>query len=241
MLLLAVDTATPAGSVAVLRDGRLVGVVSTSVDETYSTRLFRQLDFLLAELQLKMDHFDVFAVAAGPGSFTGIRVGLAAVKAWAEVYGKPVVSLSGLEAVAAQAAWPNDADYVAAPVLRAGRGQIYGALYRRRGADITAQDQGQACTAEEFLAYVAEHAKDSPVQFLSPQPEIIQSALQNSKLFPAATARNVQNVQKVSPVLAPILAELGFARATRGEFTDALRLDANYIQRSDAEVSWKGP
>lgn len=80
MLLLAVDTATAAGSVAVLSDGNLLGLVSSNVSEAYSTRLFRHVDLLLAEIQLKMEQFDVFAVAAGPGSFTGLRVGLAAVR-----------------------------------------------------------------------------------------------------------------------------------------------------------------
>jgi len=245
MLLLAVDTATPAGSVAILREGGLLGLVSSNVSEAYSTRLFRHVDFLLTELQLKMEQFDVFAVAAGPGSFTGLRVGLTAAKAWAEVYGKPVVPLSSLEAVAAQASWcghhqENEADddeFLIAPVVRASRGQVCGALYSCRGKELKALDAGQACTVEEFLAYVAERTKNHSVQFVSPEPEVIQSALENSKLFSATAARGVI---KASSVLAPILGELAFHHASRGEFTDALHLDANYIQRSDAELTWKG-
>lgn len=245
MLLLAVDTATAAGSVAVLGDGNLLGLVSSNVSEAYSTRLFRHVDLLLAEIQLKMEQFDVFAVAAGPGSFTGLRVGLAAVKAWAEVYGKPIVPLSGLEAVAAQAArcvrskenGQNDDGFLVAPVVRATRGQICGALYSCRGTELNALDRGQASSAEEFLAYVAGRAKDRRVQFISPEPEVIQGALENSNSSLDATARGVL---KASPVLAPILGELAFRYAARGEFTDALRLDANYIQRSDAELAWKG-
>src|SRR3984893_1510071 len=103
MLLLAVDTSTPAGSLAVLRDGRVLGVVSTWVEETYSSLMFRHLDFLLGEFRLDLKQFEVFAVAAGPGSFTGLRVGLAAVKGWAEVFRKPIAAVSALEAVAVQA------------------------------------------------------------------------------------------------------------------------------------------
>ncbi|HEV2288434.1 MAG TPA: tRNA (adenosine(37)-N6)-threonylcarbamoyltransferase complex dimerization subunit type 1 TsaB [Candidatus Acidoferrales bacterium] len=245
MLLLAVDTATATGSLAVLRDGALLGLVSSNVSEGHSTRLFRHVDFLLAELQLKMEQFDVFAVAAGPGSFTGLRVGLTAVKAWAEVYAKPVVPLNGLEAVAAQASrcghWKengqNDDELLVAPVVRATRGQVCGALYNCRGSELKAVDRGQACSAEEFLAYIADHAKNRRVQFISPEPEVIQSALVRSKFFSAAVGHGVL---KASPVLAPILGELAFQYASRGEFTDALRLDANYIQRSDAELAWKG-
>jgi tRNA threonylcarbamoyladenosine biosynthesis protein TsaB len=99
---LALDTATPSGSIAVLDDEKVIGVTSTASDETYSSRLFRQLEFLLAELKRSLQSFDLFAVNSGPGSFTGLRVGLTAAKGWGEVYSKPVIGVSGLEAVAAQ-------------------------------------------------------------------------------------------------------------------------------------------
>jgi hypothetical protein len=85
VLILALDTATPAGSLAVLRDEVVLGTISTWTGETYCSRMFRQLEFLLGELSLGLEKFDLFAVASGPGSFTGLRVGLAAVKGWAEV------------------------------------------------------------------------------------------------------------------------------------------------------------
>ena len=74
VLILALDTSSPTGSLAVLRDENVIGVVSTLAEETYSSRMFRHLEFLLQELSLKLDQFDLFAVAAGPGSFTGLRV-----------------------------------------------------------------------------------------------------------------------------------------------------------------------
>ena len=103
VLVLALDTSSPSGSLAVLRDEKVIGVVSTATGEVYSSRMFRELEFLLGELSLRMEEFELFAVAAGPGSFTGLRVGLAAVKGWAEVYRKPIAAVSALEAVAVQA------------------------------------------------------------------------------------------------------------------------------------------
>ena len=67
MLILALDTSSPAGSIAVLRDERVIGTVSTWTDEIYSSRIFRHLEFLLGELSLGLDAFDLFAVAAGQG------------------------------------------------------------------------------------------------------------------------------------------------------------------------------
>ncbi|HXT74519.1 MAG TPA: tRNA (adenosine(37)-N6)-threonylcarbamoyltransferase complex dimerization subunit type 1 TsaB [Candidatus Angelobacter sp.] len=236
MLLLAVDTSSRLGSLAVLRDGKLAGVISTFADEPYSTRLFRQLDFVLSELHLETCQFDVFAVVAGPGSFTGLRVGLTAVKGWAEVFEKPIVAVSGLEAVAAQA--KSDVELIA-PVMDARRGQIYAALYRRDVSRLVSESEDHVCTAAEFLAEVGAQAGNRSVQFVSPAPEIIQGALNAAAhdLGPAIS----RNVERVSPLLAPVVGELAFERANRGEVTDALRLDANYIRRSDAELSWKAP
>lgn len=236
MLLLAVDTSSRLGSLAALRDGKLAGVISTFADEPYSTRLFRQLDFLLEELHIEMRQVDVFAVVAGPGSFTGLRVGLTAVKGWAEVFEKPIAAVSGLEAVAAQT--KCDAELIA-PAMDARRGQVYAALYRREGSCLVSESEDHVCTSAEFLAEIGAQAGNRSVQFVSPAPEIIQDALNAAAHdFGAAISRNVE---RVSPLLAPVVGELAFERANRGEVTDALRLDANYIRRSDAELSWKAP
>lgn len=234
MLILALDTGTPEGSVAVVRDGFLAGVVSTSVTEDYSTRLFRQLEFLCEELHLEMRQFDLFAIAAGPGSFTGLRVGLAAVKAWAEVFDKPIVALSGLEAVAAQT---TAHDEMLVSVMDARRGQVYAALFRSEGKLLIREGEEQVCAAAEFLAALPGRLGNKRARFVSPNPDVIQSSLAADTL-PATILRTVE---RVSSVLAPVIGELAFERAKRGEVTDALRLDANYIRRSDAEVLWKGP
>src|SRR5271155_2708091 len=135
MLILAIDTSTRTGSVALLRDELVLAEVYGQEETPYSTRLFRDLEVLQSRAQFRLDQIDVFAVAAGPGSFTGLRVGLTAVKAWAEVHGKPIAAISGLEAIAAESAMggvPGDSKaHFLAPFLDARRGQIYGAIYRR--------------------------------------------------------------------------------------------------------------
>ena len=106
MRILALDTTTPAGSLAVLEANdtpntsnglKVLGLVGTRSDEAYSSRLFRQLEFLLAELKLTTADIDLFGVAAGPGTFTGLRVGLTAVKGWAEVHRRPVAADAAAE------------------------------------------------------------------------------------------------------------------------------------------------
>src|SRR5271154_4603999 len=150
MVVLAVDTSGIMGSLAVVKDGEILGIVSTSSDEAYSSRMFRQLEFLLAELKVGLPEFNLFAVTAGPGSFTGLRVGLAAVKGWAEVYGKPIAAVSALEAVAAQA---HSTVPLLAPVLDARRSQVYYGFYA------AASEKGQPALrldGEECVATPAE-------------------------------------------------------------------------------------
>jgi tRNA threonylcarbamoyladenosine biosynthesis protein TsaB len=240
MRILAVDTSTPSGSLAVLEDGRVLGLVATDVEETYSSRMFRQLDFLLRELAMEVGQFDLFAVVAGPGSFTGLRVGLTAVKGWAEVYGKPIAAVSGLEAVAAQTA--GESAWIA-PVMDARRGQVYGGLYQRNREGAQGDGVGEVhlervgdevvMTATEFLAELAGRAGGATPVFATPTPEVLASALE-------ASAFRGARVELVWPILAPVVGRLGCEKARRGETLDALRLDANYIRRSDAELLWKG-
>ncbi len=253
MLILAVDTSTPSGSLAVLEGGRLMGVLGTDVQETYSSRLFRQLDFLLRELSLEIKEIDLFGVVAGPGSFTGLRVGLTAVKGWAEVHGRPVVAISGLEAVAALAGGtgvsespeavhaeepdksrdrPGGLSYVA-PVMDARRRQVYGGLYRRTPTGPVRHGDEVVMTAEEFLWELTARVGDERVVFASPTPHVLTEALANSRLQGSL-------VQQVPAMLAPTVGWLAWLKARRGETVDALTLDANYIRRSDAELLWKG-
>jgi tRNA threonylcarbamoyladenosine biosynthesis protein TsaB len=238
MLILAVDTSTRMGSLSVLRGRTVLGQMANCSDELYSTRLFSDLDTLLGQARVSLPQFELFAVAAGPGSFTGLRVGLAAVKAWAEIFGKPIAAVSGLEAIAAQApgllGMPPST--VLAPVLDARRGQVFGGLYRRRddGTDgLESLSDEVVMGADEFLQFTAERSIAGTAVFVSPTPEVIRPFLERSALGAA-------RVEEVSGVLAPVIGLLGYGRALRGELVDALRLDANYVRRTDAELNLRG-
>ncbi len=238
MLILAVDTSTRTGSAAVLRDSEVLAEVSGYEETPYSSRLFRDIAVLQDRANFRLDEVDVFAVAAGPGSFTGLRVGLTAVKAWAEVHGKPIAAVSGLEAIAAESLVGETpgapAAHLIAPFLDARRGQIFGAIYRRNPGDATglslASDES-ILSAAEFLELV--NAKSPQVvQLVSPTPEVLPVTLL-SEVLPGA------RIVQVSAALAPAIGRLGFERAKRGDLVDSIRLDANYVRRSDAESAWK--
>jgi tRNA threonylcarbamoyladenosine biosynthesis protein TsaB len=240
VLTLALDTSSPAGSVAVLRDEKVVGTVSTCTDEIYSSRIFRHLDFLLTELSLSLDQFDLFAVAAGPGSFTGLRVGLAAVKGWAEVYHKPIAAVSALEAVAAQSHSPSP---LLVPVLDAHRGQVYFGMYARAGAngEYRLALDGEECvmTPEEFMEALAVRGVSTECTIVTASAALISGAV--SRYETGHPSNRGTRVDAVSAILAPHVGRLGVERARRGEVVNSLTLDANYVRRTDAELHWKAP
>lgn len=238
MLILAIDTSTRTGSAAILRDAEILAEVSGYEETLYSNRLFRDIALLQEKANFSLSQVDVFAVASGPGSFTGLRVGLTAVKAWAEVHGKPIAAISGLEAIASKSLADKmpealSASFIA-PFLDARRGQIFGAIYKRvEGHEIALElvsDQS-ILSLDEFLEMVKRKSAQ-PVALVSPTPDVLPTA-RIEEALPG------QRVITVSAALAPAIGRLGFERAKRGDLVDALTLDANYVRRSDAEAAWK--
>jgi len=238
MLILAVDTSTRTGSAALLRHGQIIAEISGYEETPYSTRLFRDIAFLQERASFRMDQVDVFAVSAGPGSFTGLRIGLTAVKAWAEVHGKPIAAISGLEAIAAEClsceTLSSSTPRFIAPFLDARRGQVFGAIYQRISGDamgLTLASDESILSPDELLELVRGKSPES-IQLASPTPEVLPVARIKEILQDAS-------VMQVSAALAPAIGRLGFERAKRGDLVDSIRLDANYVRRSDAESAWK--
>jgi len=231
MRVLAADTSSATGGLAALDDKRLLGHIFTESKDDYEVRFFREAKQLLEELGLELSDFDVYAVAAGPGSFTGLRVGLTAVKAWSELYQKAIAAVSGLQAVALQSA--EKGAYVAA-VLDARRGQVYGALFRTERGRLAWVGEEVVMSPEQFVAEVSQRLREAGAErvvFVSPQPELIAEALAASELRDA-------RVEKVSGDLAPWIGQLAQEQAEDAELVDGLSLDANYIRRTDAESYW---
>lgn len=233
MLILALDTCDSRGSVALLRDREAVAVIRHEGEEDYSGWLLPAVQGVLRNAGLaKAGEVDLLSVAAGPGSFTGLRVGLTTVKAWAEVYGKPIVAVSRLEAVAVTAG--GEKPWVAA-FVNAHREQVFGALYRREGQILQQEGDEVVERPDEFVARVDERAGNEAMEWASLDPEVVADA----SGWRLGKARR-SPITRVEPELAVAIGQLGWEKAQRGETTDALRLDANYVRRSDAEIFWKG-
>jgi len=233
MIVLAIDTCEARGSVAVLNyDAILQALAHTSAEE-YSSWLLPAADLALGSAKTVLGAVDVFAVASGPGSFTGVRIGLTTAKAWSEVFSKPIVAVSRLEAVAAQSI--RDPPYLAS-FIDAQRGQIFGALYKRAANGLTLIEQEMVASPEVFMDRVDQRTAGNEVAWISTDPDTLA---QHSEW--QGRAAGGEKIQCVPCILAPLIGKMAFHRALHGDLQDSLSVDANYVRRSYVEVFQKGP
>ena len=220
MVILAVDTSGRHGSVALCRgDAAGFGVLGlTSLEGgTYSARLIPAIKDRLDSAGLAKSQIDGLVVVDGPGSFTGLRVGLSTVKALCEILEKSLATVSMLEALALSSG--NDGETVTA-VLDAGRGEVYVGEYHVRGECASLVQQ----SIEKLDAFVERtQSIESPIVTTFPK---LAGALAASSA--AATV--------IDALEADAIARIGLHKLLAGETADPLTLDANYIRRSDAEL-----
>ncbi|HWZ97119.1 MAG TPA: tRNA (adenosine(37)-N6)-threonylcarbamoyltransferase complex dimerization subunit type 1 TsaB [Candidatus Dormibacteraeota bacterium] len=230
MLILALDTCDARGSIALLHGLQVLGEVSHLANEEYSSWLLPAIDKLLQDNRVSHSDLAGYAVASGPGSFTGVRVGLTTAKAWSEVYTKPIFPVSRL-AVLADCA-PAAAGY-AAVFIDALRSQLFAALYRRAGADWKQISEESVIAPLEFFESVAETTGKAHTAFVSLDPQILTTS-------PFWQSRKGGHGELVT-VNPPLAAKIGMraSRDANPQGVDALILDANYVRRSDAEIFGK--
>jgi len=215
-LILAVDTTHEFGSLALAAGGETVEEILLHAPTGFGDVLYGHLGQLLARHGVKPGEIDCFAAASGPGSFTGVRIGLACVKGLAEAAGKTAVGVSNLQAIAAFGTGPRRA-----VVIDARRGEVYGAVYDAGGRLV----QSEVVTT--FPAWLA--GLPGGVEFVSTDFTPFRAVLAGTRFekAPVVTAPRA---------LAAAIARIAGERWQRGEAEDPAALDANYIRRSDAEL-----
>jgi len=234
LITLGIDTCEARGSVAVRRDGALVSLQKHESAEDYSSWLLPAVELGLRAAGATLREVGLLAVASGPGSFTGVRVGLTTVKAWAELFGIKVVGVSRLEVMARQVA---DAAGLVAASFDAQRGQVFGGLYKHDGrGNWSLIEQEMVIALDEFVKWVARNSGGEPIRWSTLDPELFADA----PSWRERTAKG-ETLFHCGDGLATGVVELGEERAKQGKFADSLLLDANYVRRSDAEIFWKDP
>ncbi len=245
MLILAFDTTSEHGGVAIYRDRDcLASMANQGPANYYSVTLFQMVDRVLAEArarhvvsQLTLRDVELFAVANGPGSFTGIRVGLAAAQAWAKAFGRPAKAISVLEAIVEEASPETE---WAVPILDARRGEFFLGLFRRNSTksnnQFAVQGEGlvlKLSALEQFLGgRVSGESAGATITCLVREHDRLAQALRQS--LPSRV-----RWQSIPGTLLGAMARLALRAHREGRLQTPAELDAYYIRRSDAELNWR--
>jgi len=219
-LVLAVDTTHEFGSLALAAGEETIEEVLLHAPAGFGHVLYGHLGQLLARHGVTPAAIDCFAAASGPGSFTGVRVGLACVKGLAEAVGKPAAGVSNLEAMATFGTGP-----LRAVVMDARRGEVYGAVYDASGRVVAPE------VVVKFPVWL--ETLPEGIEFIATDFSPFRPGLAGTRFQDAAP------VVTAPRALAAAIARIAVARWRRGEACDPAALDANYVRRSDAELFWK--
>jgi tRNA threonylcarbamoyladenosine biosynthesis protein TsaB len=220
MRVLALETSTLAGSVALVEPGRIVSEYALDVGTTHSERLMPTIDRLLADAGWALGSLDGLAVSVGPGSFTGLRIGISTAKGLAFGLGIPVAAVPTLDALAARLPF---AAAPVCPIVKARRDEVYASLYRW---------VGDAMRREwEYLAL-------SPAELAARLPQDVILLGDGAAHVPAPGAR-LAPVAVRAPS-ATTVGELGLARLGAGDVVSATELVPCYLRPPEAELKRRG-
>jgi tRNA threonylcarbamoyladenosine biosynthesis protein TsaB len=226
--ILAIDTATQVSSVAVLKEGRLLAELTMQGKLTHSETLLPHIEQVLKMAAVAKEELTGIAVSNGPGSFTGLRIGLAAAKAMSYVLGIPLVGVSTLQALAYQLPAPGVRVMC---LLDAQKGNAYVESYRWENNSLQVVDSVQVAKITDIVAACAN--MNEQVILLG---DAVQKKVAGKLELPA-------NVSVAPPHIvmprAACVAMLGQAKLMAGETDNVMDLEPVYIRRSEAEVLWE--
>jgi tRNA threonylcarbamoyladenosine biosynthesis protein TsaB len=239
-LILSLETATLAGSIAVSRGPTNLAKQVGKPDVSHSNTLLSDINEILSKLDLSIRDIDLFAVANGPGSFTGLRIGLATVKALATTLDRSCIGIPTLEAIAHSA---GVADAIVA-LLPAGRGEVFVQMFSTAHGVVTALDSPQHLSPERAIDKYIDRAG---IRWVGEAAQLYSGLIQQRATtagyaFAVADKQKVDSVNDAWIIVVPALtlaehvASLALVRAQAGLQTSANSLKAIYVRPSDAEM-----
>lgn len=249
MPVIAIETATMAGSIAVVNEKRVVSELTLNIKATHSERLMAAIDRLLDDTGLTLHDMRGIAVSIGPGSFTGLRIGLGTAKGLSFASGKPLIGVPTLDALALNIPFSR---YTVCPILDARKGEVYTALYNSNGHDRPTADSVPAGSGSfSRTAPPMELTKITDDMALSPVALI--ETIKDKTVFLGDGVNTYRSLLKERlgdlyheaplPLQAPRasnVAMLALKRLEKGDFDDPFTLIPRYVRKSEAELRFKG-
>lgn len=227
MQVIALETATMVGSIAIVDDERVISELTLNIKATHSKKLMTAMSHILEDAALSLDDMDGIAVSIGPGSFTGLRIGLSAAKGLSYASGKPLIGIPTLDALASNLAFSR---YLVCPILDARRGEVYTALYRAEGQS-PEKVMGEMAVTPTSLTEMIKEKTIFLGDGVAPYGEFLKERLGDLYLEPPMPLR----LPRASNV-----AILALERLKSGDMDDPFALVPRYVRKSEAELKWKG-
>lgn len=225
MKILAIDSSGLVASVAVLIDDNLVAEYTVNFKKTHSQTLLPMIDEIVKMVELDLKEIDGIAVAAGPGSFTGLRIGAATAKGLGLALGKPLIAIPTLEGLAYNF---FGTEKLICPLMDAKRNQVYTGLYEFKGQEFQAVREGQSISIEDIIAEVNQIGRD--VIFLGDGMQVYKDIIMKSTTVPFYFAP-----AHVSKQRAGAIGALGALYFAKGIVESAAEHKPDYLRLSQAE------
>lgn len=224
MKVLAIDTSTVMASCALLDEENLLGEFSLNQNMGHSENLVPMVKTLLDNLNLKVSDIDLYGVALGPGSFTGLRIGIATVKAFAHVYNKPIVGVSTLEGLA----FNVRASGVIVPMIDARKNRVYTGIYKWEDGYLNNIEEPTVMEIDELLEHLKENYSNIIVNGngIYIHREKIKDKLGDRVEF----APFIQNTCRAASI-----GELALLKREEGKLESYFSLVPEYIRQSQAQ------
>ncbi len=220
MTILAIDTTGATGSIAIQQNGQMLVERELQSLDGFAHTIFVELASVFEQNNLTLDRIDCFACASGPGSFTGVRVGMTAVKGLAEATGKPIAAISNLRALAS-----FGREAYRAVILDARRGDVFAAVY---DAELNLVKPEVVTHLEPWLHNLAASSYEFVTKAGSPFRGVL-----------AGTRFEAMTWTETSGVLAGAIARCAQFDQAAGKLCSSIMADANYVRSSDAELFWR--
>ncbi|MBI3491061.1 MAG: tRNA (adenosine(37)-N6)-threonylcarbamoyltransferase complex dimerization subunit type 1 TsaB [Acidobacteria bacterium] len=233
MKVLALDTTTREGSVALVEDDRVVDERTGDASRTHAERLPGEIVALADAHHLALSAVDLFAVASGPGSFTGLRIGIATMQGLAFVHRRPLSGIGALDALAQLGSRGAPSGATVAAWMDAHRRQVFAALYRVEDAPLF--DRARLVELEGPTV----GAPDATLaRWRSTVTDGMVFVGDGAVMYADMIARTVPSAKTLAPpALAGAIARLAASRAARGDAAGPARIQPLYVRRSDAEIA----
>ena len=224
MLILGIETATPQVSVAIGGHEGVIGLVEIARGRRHAETLVPAIEFLGRQTGIGLDEISVIAVDVGPGLFTGMRVGLAAAKAFAQALRVPMIGLSSLDLLA----FPHRrSDRVVVPVVDARKGEVFYAMYRQVPGGLQQVAASRVATVDDLVA-----------DLLARSQEVLcvgDGALRYRGEI--CDGYHCEFADEASPSAGPLV-QLAHAKALREEWANPADIHPLYLRPPDAEINW---